>query len=93
MAKFLTVVDNLLTKDECQSFIKRFEGQALNYVQSNLADYHRGMFADDELATKIYDGLFHIIFLNAVIVVYHTWLISNAHAKPISFMHIFSISF
>lgn len=61
MGKFLTVVDDLLTKDECQGFIKKFEGQALNHVQSDLADYHRGMFADNELATRLYEKILPLI--------------------------------
>ena len=61
MAKFLTVIDDLLTKDECADFIKHFETEKLQHVQSNFADYHRGMYIDEKLAAKMYDRILPVI--------------------------------
>lgn len=61
MAKFLTVVNDLLSQDECQKFIKRFESETLQHVQSDFADYHRSLFLDQELAARIYKEILPLI--------------------------------
>jgi hypothetical protein len=57
--KFFTLVDNLLSADECKMFIDRFNrADKLSTVDRSIAIYDRHVFRDDALAAVIFRRLY-----------------------------------
>jgi len=55
--KYLQVVDNLLSKEECQFLIKFAEKQGLKEIDRGIAKYHRTEFDNDWLANMLFERL------------------------------------
>jgi predicted 2-oxoglutarate/Fe(II)-dependent dioxygenase YbiX len=60
--KFFTVVENLLSADECNAFIGRFDtADKLSTVDRGMAIYDRHTFRDDALAALVHRRLYTIL--------------------------------
>lgn len=61
MNKYLQVVDNLLTPQECQDLINKAESIGFKEVDRGIAIYHQAMITDQTLANKFYHKIKHLL--------------------------------
>jgi hypothetical protein len=52
--KFFDVLDGILSPEECQFLIDRFEKEELKPLQTSMADYDRGIWDNEEWSDKIF---------------------------------------
>jgi hypothetical protein len=55
--KFLKVLDNILSKDECLKLIDYFENQNSHFVDRGIAEYYRVIKDDKEFADKLWNRI------------------------------------
>lgn len=60
-SKFIKVVDDLLTPDECNDLIKKLDTDSLELVDRGIAIYDRNMMLSKELSDKIYSRIIHLL--------------------------------
>ncbi|CAH6421060.1 Hypothetical protein KVN_LOCUS118 [uncultured virus] len=54
MSKFLKVIDDIFTEEECKSIIKLAENRGLDDIDRGIAKYHRTIIKDKKLSDKLY---------------------------------------
>jgi len=59
--KFLVVIDNILSREECDTVIKMAESQKLEYIDRGNANYYRTIFINKEWADNLYRKLYNYI--------------------------------
>lgn len=62
MSEFLFAIDNILTKEECNRYIKLFDNPSnVEKINDKHRKYFRVQFQDQELADKLYQKVQHYI--------------------------------
>ena len=60
MNKFLVVIDNLLSPEECDNIISTYDNNKLEQItRGDIANYDRAMFINQELATELFKRIKH----------------------------------
>jgi len=57
MNKYLQVVDNIFTKEECDELIKHFDSSKVNFIDRGIAEYYRLEEDSDEMANILWNKI------------------------------------
>ncbi len=57
MSKYLQIIDNILTIDECKNIIDLFEKGNSKYIDRDIAEYYRIDYTDEELSNILWERI------------------------------------
>jgi len=58
---FLYEIDNIFTEEQCKELIERADTTGWKFIDRGIADYHRAMVVDPELANYLFEGIKHLL--------------------------------